>query len=82
MNITVYVAKGIEAELRRRARRARQTPSLYVQSLLRDALSDEPARFSDGFAALAGSWQDDRDAAAILADIAAKRTPAKRASLR
>jgi plasmid stability protein len=82
MNLTVYVPREVEAELRRRAARAHTTPSLFVQTVLRQALAAESGRFSDAFAALAGSWEDERGADEIMADIERHRVSAARRPLR
>jgi hypothetical protein len=82
MNLTVYVPKEIEEELRRRAKREGLTPALLAQSLLRRELGPESQRFSKGFAALAGAWEDRRTAEEVVEDIKRHRASAKRAALR
>ena len=42
MNLTVYVPKELEEELRQRAEAESLSPSLYVQSVLRRALEATP----------------------------------------
>jgi hypothetical protein len=82
MNVTGYIPKSLEAKLHSRARRARVTPSLYSQSVIRQALDEEPARFSESFIALAGSWEDNRDAEQVIADIRGHRDDPSRARQR
>jgi hypothetical protein len=82
MNLTVYVPREMVEELGERARRAGLTPSLFVQSLLRRELAGEAERFSDAFAALAGSWEDRRTADEIVVDIKRHRRRADRVTLR
>ena len=82
MNLTIYVPKDLEAELQRRAKQAGTTPSLFVQSVLRAEMSRRPASFSSAFAALAGSWEDERSADEIIADIRDHRTSKRHPRLR
>lgn len=82
MNLTLYVPKDLEDELQRRAAEAGTSPSLFVQSVLRVALAERAAEFSPAFAALAGSWEDDRAPEEIIADIGKGRVPVKRRALR
>lgn len=82
MNLTVYVPKDLEAELKRRASDAGTTPSLFAQSLLRAAMAQQPTSFSPAFAALAGSWEDERTPEEIIEDINAQRTSRQRPGLR
>ena len=46
MNITVYVPKDLEDELKRRAESAQLTPSRFIQAVLRDALSAQVRRLN------------------------------------
>lgn len=82
MNVTVYVPKDLEAALKKRARQARLSPALLIQSMLRTGLSSESARFSSSFEALAGSWEDERSADEIVRDITDRRRNARRGALR
>ena len=82
MNVTVYVPKELEEELKRRAKDAGMTPSLLIQSVLRTALLHKPERFSDAFASLAGSWDDQRGAQEIIEDIKKHRRDLVRSELR
>ena len=82
MNLTLYVPKDIEDELKKRAAEAGTTPSLFVQSVLRVALAERAAAFTPAFAALAGSWEDDRTPEEIIADIGLGRVAVKRPALR
>jgi hypothetical protein len=82
MNLSVYVPKDLEDKLRKKALARKLPLGLYVQQLVREALEDNK-QFSPAFEALAGSWQDDRPAQAIVADIKKQRTSSgKRAALR
>ena len=82
MNVTVYVPRELEAPLRKKARAARLSPALLIQSLVRDALQAPPAKFSDEFLAVLGSWEDERSADEIIADVAANRRNTRRPKLR
>jgi hypothetical protein len=68
--------------LREEAAEAGESPPLFVQSLLREWLAGRGRTFSEEFAALAGSWEDDRSADEIIRDIEASRTTAQRPELR
>jgi hypothetical protein len=65
-------------DVRVRARAAKLTPARYLQQLLRQDIEDGPREFSARFAALAGSWEDDRPAADIVRDIDDNRIDAER----
>jgi hypothetical protein len=52
-----------------------------VQSLVRERLKGRGSAFSREFAALAGSWEDERAVEEIIRDIEASRTSARRAGL-
>lgn len=82
MNLTVYVPKALAEHLERRALAEGTTPSLFVQRVLRAALIPERRSFSRRFLELAGSWEDDRSAPAIVRDIRAQRRSSRRAALR
>lgn len=78
MNLTVYIPRSLQDKLRQRARAAKLTPARYLQQLLRQDIEDGPREFSARFAALAGSWEDDRPAADIVRDIEDNRIDAER----
>lgn len=82
MNLTVYVPKDLAEQLERRARVEGTTPSLYVQGVLRAALLPERRSFSPRFLELAGAWEDERSAVAIVRDIRKHRRSARRGTLR
>ncbi len=82
MKISVYVPKDLESDLREQAKAQSMTPSLFVQSLVRDRFEQGPRRFSSSFAALAGSWEDERSAAEICLDLERRRQDATRTLLR
>lgn len=82
MHMTVYIPKALEAALKRRSEEARTTSSLLVQAIVRRELEAAPQRFSARFAALAGSWEDDRGADEIVADIRRAGPKTRRAKLR
>ena len=82
MKLSVYVPKDLEEPLRRQAADAELTPSRFIQSLLEEELRSGPKRFSDEFAALAGSWRDDRTTEEILADLRRRRLDAGRPPIR
>ena len=82
MKISVYVPKELEGRLRERAEKERMTPSLFVQSLVRERFEQEPKRFTPAFAALAGSWEDERSAAETCRDLEESRRDATRDALR
>ena len=78
MNLTVYIPRSLQDKLRQRARAANLTPARYLQQLLRQDIEEGPQEFSPRFAALAGSWEDDRTAADIVRDIEDNRIDAER----
>lgn len=82
MKISVYVPKDLEEPLREEAAEAGASPPLFVQALLRERLEVRSRTFSKEFAALAGSWEDDRSAAEIVRDIEQSRRSADRTALR
>ena len=82
MKISVYVPKELEGRLREQAEEQSMTPSLLVQSLVRERFEHEPKRFSPTFAALAGSWEDERSADEIWLDLEESRQDASRSTLR
>lgn len=77
MNLTVYVPKALETTLREKASQAGVTPALYVQRIIKDKLTSDEPRFSDRFAALSGSWEDERSVEEIMANIEQARTTAE-----
>jgi hypothetical protein len=82
MKISVYIPKELEEPLREEAAEAGASPPLFVQSLLRERLEARRKTFSEAFAALAGSWEDDRSVEEIVQDIEESRKSARRAVLR
>ena len=78
MNLTVYIPRSLQDKLRQRARAAKLTPARYLQQLLRRDIEDGPREFSQRFAALAGSWEDDRAADKIIRDIEDNRIDTER----
>jgi hypothetical protein len=78
LNLTVYIPRSLQRTLRQRAQAAGLTPARYLQQLLRRDIEDGPREFSARFAALAGSWEDDRAAADIVRDIEDNRIDAER----
>ena len=82
MKISVYVPKELESHLREQAEEQSMTPSLFVQSLVRERFKQEPRRFTPAFAALAGSWEDERSAAEICRDLEDSRREAVRSVLK
>ncbi len=82
MKISVYIPKELEEPLREQAAEAGESPPLFLQSLLRKRLAGRGRTFSAEFAALAGSWEDDRSVAQIIRDIEESRTSAQRSGLR
>jgi len=78
MNLTVYIPRSLKDELREKARAAKLTPARYLQQLLRRDIEDGPREFSARFAALAGSWEDDRPATDIVRDIEDNRIDSDR----
>jgi len=81
MNLTVYIPRSLQQTLRQRAKAAKLTPARYLQHLLRKDVDDSPKEFSARFAALAGSWEDDRAADDIVRDIEDHRIDAERPNL-
>jgi hypothetical protein len=81
MNLTVYVPRSLQRSLRRRAEAAKLTPARYLQHLLRQDIEEAVTEFSPRFAALAGSWQDDRSAAEVARDIEDNRIDSERPEL-
>ncbi len=82
MKISVYVPKEFEDRLLERAEERSTTPSLFVQSLVRERLESEPKRFTPAFAALAGSWEDERSSEEIYLEVEESRLDAERSVLR
>jgi hypothetical protein len=82
MKISVYVPKELEEPLREEAAEAGESPPLFVQSLLRKRLHSRRRSFSEEFAALAGSWEDERSVEEIVRDIEESRRSAHRSVLR
>ncbi len=82
MKISVYVPNELEGRLRQQAEERRMTPSRFVQSLVVERFEQEPRRFSPAFAALAGSWEDERSAEGICRDLEESRQDASRSVLR
>jgi len=82
MKISVYVPKDLEQPLREEAAVAGESPPLFVQALIRERLRGRGRKFSDQFAALAGSWEDDRTVEEIVRDVEASRRSAVRSGLR
>jgi hypothetical protein len=82
VKISVYIPKELEEPLREEAAEAGESPTLFVQSLVRERLGGRNKEFSEAFAALAGSWEDDRSVAEIVRDIEESRTSAVRSGLR
>ncbi len=78
MKISVYVPKKLEGHLREQAEERSMTPSLFVQSLVRERFEQGPRRFTSAFAALAGSWEDERSAGEICRDLEECRQDASR----
>ncbi len=76
MKISVYLPKELEGPLRERAEERHMTPSPYVQSLVRERFERHPRRFTPAFAALAGSWEDERSAAEICRELEESRQDA------
>jgi len=81
MNLTVYIPRSLQRTLRQRAQAAGLTPARYLQQLLRRDVEDGPTEFSSRFAALAGSWEDDREADNIVRDIEDNRMDSERPEL-
>ncbi len=82
MKLSVYVPDSLEDRLRREAAEAKLSPSKFIQTVLKDQLEEAPDRFTDSFAALAGSWEDARTTGAILRDIEKGRATSRRPRLR
>ena len=82
MKISVYVPKELEGHLRHQAEERSMTPSLFVQSLVRERFEQAPRRFTQAFAGLAGSWEDARSAKEICRDLEESRQDATRSTLR
>lgn len=82
MKISLYVPKALEGRLREQAEERSMTPSLFVQSLVRERFEQVPRRFTPAFAALAGSWQDERSARDICRDLEESRQDAARSFLK
>ncbi len=82
MKISVYVPKELERPLREQAEEQSMTPSRFVQSLVRERFEREPRHFTEAFAALAGSWEDERSAGEICRDLEESRQDAGRSVLR
>lgn len=78
MKLSVYVPKDLEAALRKRASEAGESPSMFVQTVLRERLARGPRRFSREFLGLAGSWEDDRSTDEIVSEIEQSRIDAER----
>lgn len=78
MKLSVYIPKDLEEALRERASEAGESPSMFVQTVLRERLKRGHRRFSKGFLELAGSWEDDRSTDEILEDIERSRVDAER----
>ena len=82
MKISVYVPKELEGRLREKAEERSMTPSRFVQSLVQERFEQEPRRFTSAFAALAGSWEDERSAEEICRELEESRQDASRSVLR
>lgn len=74
MKLSVYIPKALEDELRREADDRNLTPSRIVQELVEERFQRTRRRFSPGFLALVGSWEDDRTADEIIRDIEEHRS--------
>jgi hypothetical protein len=81
MNVTVYVPKSIEDLLKTAAGMAKITPARFIQRLVRRELEGDERSFSEGFIALAGSWEDDRTPEQIIQDIDDHRLDTRRQDL-
>ncbi len=81
MNLNVHVPKQLESALLAAVRKASLSPSLFLEGLLRRELEVPSASFSVAFAALAGSWEDDRSADEICRDIEQSRRDAQQPEL-
>jgi hypothetical protein len=81
VKISVYIPKELEEPLRVEAAEAGESPSIFLQGLVRERLGRGSRTFSDDFAALAGSWEDTRTAAEIIRDLEENRRDAARQML-
>lgn len=82
MKLSIYIPKDLEAPLEAEAAKHGQSPSRFVQSLIRARLEEGGRSFSDRFAALAGSWEDSRSAEEIVRDIEESRLSVRQPVLR
>lgn len=82
MKLSIYVPKDLEESLAAEAAKRGESPSMFIQSLIRTRLERDGRTFSDRFAALAGSWEDSRSAEEIVRDVEESRRSARRPSLR
>ena len=78
MKLSIYVPKDLEEPLEAEAAKQGESPSMFVQSLIRARLARGGRTFSGEFAALAGSWEDSRSADEIVRDIEESRRTARR----
>ena len=81
MKISVYIPKELEEPLRTEAAEAGESPSMFLQSLVRERFERGSRTFSDDFAALAGSWEDTRTVTEIVRDLEDNRRNAARPML-
>ncbi len=82
MKLSIYIPKDLEEPLEAEAAKRGESPSKFIQSLVRTRLESGGRTFSDRFAALAGSWEDSRSAEEIVRDIEESRLSARRPVLR
>ena len=82
MKLSIYVPKDLEESLETEAAKRGESPSMFVQSLIRARLERGGRTFSDDFAALAGSWEDNRPVDEIVRDIEESRRSTRRPALR
>ncbi len=82
MKLSVYVPKELESRLLEEAQERSVSPSRLVQALVQERFSGKRRQFSPRFAALAGSWEDDRSSEEICLDLEEKRQNASRSVLR
>jgi len=82
VKLSIYVPKDLEEALEAEAAKRGESPSMFVQSLIRARFERGGRVFSDEFAALAGSWEDGRSAEEIVRDIEESRRSARRPALR
>lgn len=82
MKLSIYVPKDLEELLEAEAAKRGESPSMFVQSLVRARLERGGRSFSEDFAALAGSWEDDRSADEIVRDVEESRRSVRRPALR